>query len=144
MWASSMAENGILKIGKKTDFECHMMEHQLGAYTDCNHGKGLAVLHPVYYRHIFKYGIEKFKRFAVKVWDVDTKGLDDEKIALAGINALSEFIKEAGLPTNFKELGVDPSLDLKAVANSCVLNSNGCKQLTHEEVYEIFLECKGE
>lgn len=75
---------------------------------------------------------------------LNAAGKNDEKIALAGINALSEFIREAGLPTNFKELGVDPSLDLKAVANSCVLNSNGCKQLTHEEVYEIFLECKGE
>ena len=47
MWASAMAENGILKIGKVTDFQCHQMEHQLGAYTDCNHGAGLAVLHPV-------------------------------------------------------------------------------------------------
>jgi alcohol dehydrogenase YqhD (iron-dependent ADH family) len=33
-----MAENGMLKIGKKTDFQAHMLEHQLGAYTDCNHG----------------------------------------------------------------------------------------------------------
>ncbi len=32
-WASAMAENGILKIGKVTDFQCHMLEHQLGAYT---------------------------------------------------------------------------------------------------------------
>ena len=53
-WASAMAENGILKIGKVTDFQCHMLEHQLGAYTDCNHGTGLAVLHPVLYRHIYK------------------------------------------------------------------------------------------
>ena len=44
-WASSMAENGILKIGKITDFQCHMLEHQLGAYTNCNHGAGLAVIH---------------------------------------------------------------------------------------------------
>ena len=33
--------------GKKTDFECHQMEHRLGAYTNCNHGAGLAVLPPV-------------------------------------------------------------------------------------------------
>ena len=52
MWASAMGENGILKVGKQTDFQCHMLEHQLGAYTDCNHGQGLAVLHPVIYRHI--------------------------------------------------------------------------------------------
>lgn len=42
--------------GKKTDFECHQMEHRLGAYTNCNHGAGLAVLHPAYYRHICKAG----------------------------------------------------------------------------------------
>lgn len=47
MWASAMAENGILKIGKVTDFQAHQIEHQLGAYTDCNHGQGLAVIHAV-------------------------------------------------------------------------------------------------
>lgn len=62
-----MAENRIIKLGKRMDFECHQMEHQLGAYTNCNHGEGLAVLHPVYYRHIYKYGLPKFKRFATEV-----------------------------------------------------------------------------
>ena len=46
-WASAMAENGVLKIGKVTDFQAHQIEHQLGAYTNCNHGVGLAVIHPV-------------------------------------------------------------------------------------------------
>lgn len=54
MWDSAMAENGILKCGRLTDFQTHQIEHQLGAYTDCNHGQGLAVIHPVYYRHIVK------------------------------------------------------------------------------------------
>ena len=66
MWDATMAENRIIKMGKKCDFECHNMEHQLGAYTNCNHGCGLAVLHPVYYRHIYKEGLPKFVRFAVR------------------------------------------------------------------------------
>lgn len=60
MWNSTMAENRLIKMGKRCDFECHNMEHQLGAYTNCNHGCGLAVLHPVYYRHIYKEGLPKF------------------------------------------------------------------------------------
>ena len=64
MWTSAMAENGILKVGRVTDFECHQMEHQLGAYTDCNHGQGLAVLHPVYYRHIVKDAPERLPGWA--------------------------------------------------------------------------------
>ena len=54
MWDSAMAENGILEVGRLTDFQAHQMEHQLGAYTDCNHGQGLAVIHPAYYRHILR------------------------------------------------------------------------------------------
>ena len=65
MWDSAMAENGILKVGRLTDFQAHQIEHQLGAYTDCNHGQGLAVIQPVYYRHIVKDGEEKvYSRFA--------------------------------------------------------------------------------
>ena len=66
--ASAMAENGVLKIGKVTDFQEHQIQHQLGAYTDCNHGAGLAVIHPVLYRHIYKSGAARFARFAQNVW----------------------------------------------------------------------------
>lgn len=41
MWAATMAENRVIKLGKRMDFECHQMEHQLGAYTNCNHGEEL-------------------------------------------------------------------------------------------------------
>ena len=66
-----MAENRLIKMGKKCDFECHNMEHQLGAYTNCNHGCGLAVIHPVYYRHVYKEGLSKFVRFAENVWGIE-------------------------------------------------------------------------
>lgn len=33
MWDATMAENHIIKMRKKCGFECHNMEHQLGAYT---------------------------------------------------------------------------------------------------------------
>lgn len=142
MWASAMAENGILKIGKVTDFQCHQMEHQLGAYTDCNHGQGLAVLHPVLYRHIYKEGIPKFKRFAVHVWGIDPVGKTDEEVARLGVEALADFIKEMGLPTSFAEMGISPDTDYKAVADSCNLTAGCCKKLTQEELLEIFLECR--
>ena len=113
MWDATMAENRIIKLGKKTDFECHQMEHQLGAYTDCNHGAGLAVLHPVYYRHIYQSGIEKFRKFAVNVWGIPADGKSDEETARAGVEALADFIKEIGLPTTLQELGIDEKLDGK-------------------------------
>ena len=140
-WASAMAENGILKIGKITDFQCHMLEHQLGAYTDCNHGAGLAVLHPVLYRHIYKDGAKRFARWAQNVWGIAPKATD-EGTALAGINALADFIKEIGLPTSFVELGIPADTDLRAVADSTVVTPGCCKKLTRDEIYDILCECR--
>ena len=142
MWASAMAENGVLKIGKITDFQCHQMEHQLGAYTNCNHGAGLAVLHPALYRHIYRDGLPKFKRFATEVWGIDPAGKSDEETAAAGVEALAAFIKEMGLPTSFHEMGIDPGTDFEAIANSTNLTAGCCRKLTHEEILEIFQECR--
>lgn len=140
MWASSMAENGILKIGKITDFQVHQIEHQLGAYTDCNHGKGLAVIHPVLYRHIYKDGLEKFARFAKNVWGIYDKN-SDEEAALAGINALENFIKEVGLPTRFSQMGISANTDFNAIANSTNITAGCCKKLTASEILDILKEC---
>ena len=123
-WASAMAENGVLKIGKVTDFQDHQIEHQLGAYTNCNHGAGLAAIHPVLYRHIYKSGAARFARFAQNVWGLAPKS-SDEETALAGIDALTAFIKEIGLPTTFTELGIPDDTDLRAVADSTNITA-GC------------------
>lgn len=140
-WASSMAENGILKIGKVADFQAHQMEHQLGAYTNCNHGAGLAVIHPVLYRHICKSGAARFARFAQNVWNIAPKATQEET-ALAGVEALAAFIKEIGLPTTFAELGIPEDTDLRAVADSTNITASCCKKLTHDEIYQILIECK--
>ena len=140
-WASAMAENGMLKIGKITDFQCHMTEHQLGAYTNCNHGAGLAVIQPVLYRHIYKSNTEHFARFAQNVWNVAPNG-NTEETALAGINALADFIREIGLPTTFAELGIPENTDLRAVADSTVVTAGCCKKLSRDEIYAILEECK--
>ena len=141
MWDSTMAENRVIKMGKKCDFECHNMEHQLGAYTNCNHGCGLAVLHPVYYRHIYREGLPKFVRFAENVWGIARGGKSDEELALAGIDALADFIREIGLPTTLKEAGVTDKSQLKEIADSCGISAGAYKKMTHEEILEIFNEC---
>ena len=141
-WASAMAENGILKIGKVTDFQCHMIEHQLGAYTNCNHGAGLAVIHPVLYRHLLPANTARFARFARNVWGIDPAGKSELKLAQAGVEALAAFIKEIGMPTTFAELGIPADTDLKAVADSTVLTGGCCKKLSREELLDILNECK--
>ena len=136
MWDSAMAENGILKVGRVTDFQAHQIEHQLGAYTDCNHGQGLAVIHPAYYRHIVKDAPEKFLRFAKEVFGAET--------AEAGIDALAAFIEECGLPTKLGQLKsrveITPEV-LRKVADTCNIVPCNPRQLDRDEVYDILMEC---
>lgn len=141
MWDASIAENGLLKLGKITDFQAHQIEHQLGAYTNCNHGQGLAAIHPTIYKHIYKNNINKFVRFAKEVWKVDCTNLNEDEIAIAGINALADFIKEIGLPTTLTKMNITDKEMLKKVANSSNISKGCCKQLTHEEIFEILEEC---
>jgi len=142
IWAAAMAENGILKIGKATDFQCHMLEHQLGAYTECNHGQGLAVLHPILYRHMIPEASHQFARLAVEVWDVDSAGKTDAELAEAFVEALAAFIREIGLPTTFTEMSIPADTDYKAIADSTVMTGGCAKKFTRDELLEVLLECR--
>ena len=143
MWSSAMAENGILKIGKVTDFQGHMIEHQVGAYTDCNHGQGLAVIHPHLYRAIYKEAVSKFARFAREVWNIDDAGKTEDEVACEGIQALADFIKEVGLPTTFTDMNVILDNDtVRKIAESTVITAGCCKKLTVDDIEQILIQCK--
>lgn len=136
MWDSAMAENGILKVGRVTDFQAHQIEHQLGAYTDCNHGQGLAVIQPVYYRHIVNDAREKFTRFAKVVFNLDT--------AEQGLEALEAFVKECGLPSRLNQLKSRVEITeevLRNVADTCNIIKTNPRELDREEIYQILREC---
>lgn len=137
-----------MKCGRVTDFQAHQIERQLGAYTDCNHGQGLAVLHPPLYRVMCQKAPEKFARFAVNIWGISGEGRSERELAMAGVEALADFIQECGLPTRLGELAMrtDPSQllapeMLKEIADSCNLIQTGQAQLSHMEIYEILESC---
>jgi alcohol dehydrogenase YqhD (iron-dependent ADH family) len=142
VWASTMVENRILKLGKQGDFQGHILEHALGAFTDCNHGCGLAVLLPVYYRHIEAAGAKKFARFATEVWGFSPEGKTLAERANDGVEALVSFVKEIGLPTTLRELGMteDQKDLLPKIAATCVASPGSYKHLDDEEILDIFKE----
>ena len=105
MWCATMGLNTITGLSKEQDWEVHMIEHQVGAYTDCPHGEGLAVISVPYYKYIYKDGIDKFVRYAKRVWNIDTDELTKEQAALAGIEALREIYQGTGTSGNSQRTG---------------------------------------
>ena len=139
MWCATMGLNKILGLSKTQDWEVHMIEHQLGAYTDCAHGIGLAIISPAYYRYIYRDGLHRFVRYAKHIWGVEDHGQGDEAIALEGINRLEAFIAELGIPATLREVGATEEM-LPLIANSTALGG-GYKQLNAEDVLAILKAC---
>ena len=99
----------------------------------------LAAVSLPYYRHILPYGLQKFKRFAVNVWDVNPDGKRDEQTALEGLAAMEGWMKELGLVMNISELGATENM-LEGIANGTIIMTGGYKVLHHDEVVEILKE----
>ena len=76
-----------------------------------------------------------------EVWGIQPEGRSEKELARIGVEALADFIKEIGLPTTLRELGVPKDIDLKAIANSCACVPGAYKVMTHEEILQIMEEC---
>lgn len=139
MWCATLGLNTVTGVSKTQDWEVHMIEHQLGAYTDCPHGLGLAVISVPYYRYIYKYGLDKFVRYAENVWGVDATGKTKEEVALQGIDKLAEFIKEMGISTTLRELGATEEM-LPLIAKTTV-KGGGYKQMGESDILTVLKEC---
>ena len=139
MWCATLGLNTVTGLSKEQDWEVHNIEHQVGAYTDCAHGVGLAIVSIPYYKHIYKNGLDKFVRFAKKVWNVDVDSMTKEDAALKGIEKLSDFIKELGIPKSLREVGATEEM-LTKIANSTVPGGT-YKHVDNDEILEILKEC---
>lgn len=139
MWSATLALNTISGLSKEQDWEVHMIEHQLGAYTDCAHGMGLAAISIPYYNYIYSYGLDKFVKFAKNIWGISEEGKTKDQVAREGISCLEAFIKECGMVTSLKELGATKEM-LPLIANSTVLGG-GYKKLNAEDILKILEKC---
>lgn len=136
MWTATWALNTFVAKGKATDWEVHMLGQAVGAHTDATHGMTLSAVSLPYYRHILPYGLAKFKRYAINVWNIDPAGKSDEETALAGLDAMEKWMRKIGLVMNISELGVTEEM-IDGIVKSTLIMQGGYKVLTSEEVRDI-------
>lgn len=139
MWIATWALNTLIAKGKSTDWMVHMIGQSIGAYTDATHGMTLSAISMAYYRKICPYGLQKFKRFAINVWNVSPNGKSDEQIAAEGLNCMEKWMKEIGLVMNISDLGVTDDM-IEGIANGSFILNGGYKVLTKDEIVEILKE----
>lgn len=136
MWIATWALNTLVAKGKTTDWMVHMLGQAVGAHTDATHGMTLAAVSLAYYRHICPFGLAKFKRFAINVWDVNPEEKTGEQIAAEGLERMEAYMKELGLVMSLKELGVTEDM-LAGIADSTLIMNGGYKVLCKDEIIDI-------
>lgn len=139
MWTATWALNTLISRGKSTDWEVHMLGQAIGAYTNAAHGMTLSAVSLPYYKHILPYGIEKFKKFAKNVWDVDVKNMSDKEAAEEGLKQMELWMKEIGVVLNAKEIGVTEDM-LEGIASATFILKGGYKVLTYDDIINILKE----
>jgi len=139
MWTATWALNTLVAKGKSTDWMVHMLGQALGGATNATHGMTLAAVSLPYYRYIMPYGLAKFKRFAVNVWDVNPEGKTDEQVANEGLAAMESWMKELGLAMNITELGANEDM-IEKLADLTIVLPGGYKVLERDEIVKIFKE----
>ena len=142
MWTATWALNTLVARGKSTDWMVHMLGQAVGGYTNATHGMTLSAVSLPYYRHIMPYGLAKFKRFAIHVWDVKPEGKDDRQIAQEGLAKMESWMKELGVAMNITELGVTPEM-IEGLADVTLVMPGGYKVLDRSEIIQIFKESLG-
>lgn len=136
MWTATWALNTLVGKGKSQDWMVHMIGQSIGGHTDATHGMALAAVSMPYYRYILPFGLQKFKRYAMNVWEVNPKGKTDEQVANEGLERMEDYMKELGLVMNSKDLGVTEDM-LESIAKGSFILEGGYKVLTHDEIVQI-------
>lgn len=143
MWAGSLSHNGLTGCGSIGDWACHQLEHELGGMFDVAHGAGLAAVWGSWARYVYKYNVARFAQFAVNVLGVPNDFSDQEKTALAGIEAMESYYHSINMPTSISELGVEICEDeMEELAYKCSFQNTrtvgGVKALNTEDMIEIY------
>jgi len=104
MWAATMALNGIIGVGGKSDWSTHMIGHELTAFHGIDHAVTLAIVLPGVMRLMKGKRKEKLLQYASRVWNIN-EGSEEQRIESA-IQQTEAFFRKVGIATLLSEHNV--------------------------------------
>jgi len=131
-WMSLYALNNVV-LGLS-----HGIGHQLGGAYNVTHGVTSAIMLPWVMEYNMPVTMDRQKRLAAAM-GVDTTGMSDAEAGHAAIAVLRALIKELGLPTRLREVGVPQEGFNRLVAGTMVdlVVATNPRPVKPEDVHEL-------
>ena len=146
MWAGTLSHNGLTGLGRDYYMVCHQIEHEIsGMFEEVAHGAGLAVVFPAWAKYAYKYNMERFCQYAVRVWNCEMDYSNPENTAIAGIEATAKYFKEIGMPSSLSEFSITED-SFEEMAEKCTNYGErilpGLIEYGKKEIIDILNLCK--
>lgn len=120
MWACKLAQDNTAGFGRKQDWACHRISHEIAVRYNIAHGAILAVIFPAWMKHVYKTNEKIFLQFANRVFDVKTGSMENSQVILLAINKFQHFLKTIRMPSTLQELGLINKTEFNDIAQNCV------------------------
>lgn len=141
MWASTLAHNDLVGMGRTQDWASHMIGMEISAIYNATHGATLSVLTPAWAKYVYKCNLSRFVQFAMRIFDVEYDIDNEERTALEGIYRLEDFFKGIGVATSMQEMGIDTTERYEEMAKKAVEKGllGDIKKLNANDIYNILM-----
>lgn len=139
--ASKFAHDNTVGVGRIGDFSTHKLAHQLSVFYDMAHGASVALMFLAWMRYVYEQDLDRFVKYAERVWDVPASLVNPEAIALEGINRTESFFRSMTLPVKLSEAGI-PSDRFEEMSEKATSVTGGIignfTKLTTADVVKIY------
>jgi NADP-dependent alcohol dehydrogenase len=105
MLSATLALNGFISMGTRSDWATHMIGHELTAFTGLTHGETLAIIEPALMRVMKNKKRKKLLQYAQRVWNISN--MDEEQTINLVIDKTEAFYRSLLLRTRLSECNVE-------------------------------------
>lgn len=141
MWASTIAQNNTLGVGREQDWSTHTIANELSALYDTPHGATLSIIMGSWMRYCINKSPRRFARYAQEVFGLHDETMDVTDLALRGVTATENFFTSMSMPISFADYsipedGIEQMLDNidfygpdQAIGSVVRLNRDDCRAI---------------
>ncbi len=118
MWACKLAHDNTPGFGRKQDWACHKICHEISAIYDVSHGAVMGIVFLAWFKWVSKKNIAKLVQFSRRIFGIDIPS--DAEAVIRMINQFEAFLQNIGMPISLHEIGVSDKYQFPEIAERSV------------------------